>query len=780
MSKINLRVTRQLLKTKGRMLAIALIVGCGVAVYVGMGTSVATVLYTRDAIIERDHLSEYQVHFWAIANDEVPDLTAIPGVTNFEPRMIFKGTVALPNNEKLQGAIHFLPLAGQGPMNKIELVDGRYFKGPEDMQSAIIDKALATYHGYKVGDEIKITIGQADHVWKIIGICISPDHLVATANPEFMIPQKGSLGVIYLPKEKQDDLLGVHLVNNLALGLDPRVDRADFDETIRPYFKAIEVERWEPKEESFSFAFLKKDMNALALFVPAIVAVFLLVTVLVTYVIFRQIISDQRQEIGTMMALGYSKWRIIRSFLVSALLIGVVAGVVGLVMSLLITDAFNNDYSKGLGLAIVLHHWEPMLMLKGFALALGTTLASVAVPTLQITRLQPISAVRPVMDVVVRRKPGLLASLFGRTAMGRYSIRNITRNRFRFATTVLSIGASVAVALAYRTSVVSIDRTFEDYFRTDNWDIVAEYVEPQVVPGDRLGSLKGVKAVEEYAKGNVKVIGPSGSKVLQAVGLEYPSKLKSHDVVQGRLPSGQRGEVIVYRKLADEIGAKLGDTVQVKGIEDTLPLKVVGITTFSPEQVYMQLGDAQQLLKQEHKVTGALVQVSGDIDQVAADIRGQKSVGNLYEKAQIVSALKVHSKELLAVISIAIFLAILVACLVIASTVIINVLEREPDYATLRVQGFEVKKVQRGILGEVIVTGAIGALLSVPLSFLISEFLNNQMGQAFFYVKTVVEPQSVVIVVLLALAFMPIAAWPGMRRVRRINLAEAVRRKAMG
>jgi putative ABC transport system permease protein len=330
--------------------------------------------------------------------------------------------------------------------------------------------------------------------------------------------------------------------------------------------------------------------------------------------------------------------------------------------------------------------------------------------------------------------------------------------------------------------VVSIDRTFEDYFRTDGWDIVAEYVEPQVVPGERLGGLKGVKLVEEYAKGNVKIIGPSGSKVLQAVGLDYPSKLKSHDVVKGRLPSGQRGEVIVYRKLADEIGAKLGDTVKVKGVELTLPMKIVGITTFSPEQVYVEKEDAQLLLKQEHKVTGALVQIDpgANIDDVAALIRGQKSVGNLYEKAAIVSALKVHSKELLAVISIAIALAILVACLVIASTVIINVLEREPDYATLRVQGFEVKKVQRGILGEVMVTGLIGALLSVPLSFAISEFLNNQMGQAFFYVKTVVEPASVIVVVVLALAFMPIAAWPGMRRVRRINLAEAVRRKAMG
>jgi len=778
MRKIDLRMIRQLRGTRGRIAAVTLIIACGVGVHVGMGTSVATILHTRDTVVARDRLADYQVLFAPTDESRVPDLTAVPGVTGVDFRMIAPGTIELADGHRvLQAVGHFLPAAGDAQLDRIEVVEGRR---PGDGE-VLIDRALATYHGYHVGDPIEVALGGPARSYQVSGIAISPEYLVATANPEFMIPQKGSLGVVYLPDSQRQAVLGARVVDSALLSLDDGVDRGSFDEVLAPHFAGLQVSRWEARDDNFSYAFLRKDTNAIAMFVPAIVAVFLLVTLLVALVIFGQLIRSQRQEIGTMMALGVAKSRIIRSFLLAGLLIGVVAGVLGLGLSFGISYAFDHDYAKALGLSIVLPRIQPLIMLQGIGLAIAAALVAVGLPTLHIVGLKPIDAVRPPMDVVVRRRAGWLARRLARSPLARYGFRNITRNRRRFVSAVLSIAAAIAVAMAYRTSTSSIDATFADYFETDHWDLVVDYAGSQAGGGAGLGAIDGVDRVEEYAKGVVKVVGRSGYKVLPVLAMRYPSALKSHDIARGHPLGAEPGGVIIYQKLADDLGVAVGDSLDVRGPAGRRRLLVAGITTFSPEQIYTQLEDGQALLGLDHRVTGALVAARpGRIDAAAAAIRARPEVGEVHSRQQIVSALKVHSKELMVVISIAIALALLVAVLVIATTVTINVLERESDYATLRVLGFTFARVRRGILLEVLVTGALGATIAVPLSYAISRFLDSQMGKAFFPVRTVLEPWSLAIVVAAAIAFMPVAALPGLARVKRVDLAAAVRRKAMG
>lgn len=774
--------------TKGRVGAVAAIVAVGASIYVGGTAAVESVIYTRDTIIERNALADYQVRFWSIEAQELPDLEKIEGVKHAEGRLGLNATLQLPDEEQpLQGFISCVPLKRDNKLNRIDIVEGRYFESDDDMEKVIIDKALQVYHDVNVGDRLKVTVGNATHEREVIGVAISPEYLVATSNPEFLVPQKGSLGVVYMLKEKWDDVYGADTINGVALDLEPSADASTFEEKLRPAFEAIEVDRFEPREENFGYAFLAKDTNAFKKMLPPIVGVFALVTIVIAFVIFGQLIRNERQEIGTMMALGISRGRIVGAYLAGGLTIGLVAGFIGFLLSFGISYVFIDGYSKALGLLITLPHYvDPGMIQIGFVKAMGfalvTSLISVGLPTLHITQLQPMDAVRPAMDVGSAMEPGPISKAFGKTAIARFSLRNVSRNRKRFVTTVLCIAGAIGVAMAYRTTARSIDETFGEYFDTDHWDVAAEYVEPQVVTaGERLNNLEHVKRIEEYAKGNVRAIGPGGHKVLQAIGLEYPSELKKFKLAEGRLPQ-KEGEAILYRKLMGEIGVKkLGDKFTMKGIEDKREYTVVGITTFSPTQIYTTLEDARFLLKQEQKVTGALVQAEpGYAEQVAEAARKNKVVGNVYLMSAIVDALRHQTQELLAIIYISIALAILVACLVLGATVIINVLERESDYAMLRVLGFKKKVVERGLLIEVMGTGIVGVLVAIPLSLGIARFLNWQVGEAFFHVKTVVEPVALGLIALIALLFLPIASRPGAKKIRQTNLAEAVRRKVMG
>src|SRR5688500_11843075 len=96
MTKVGLRILRQMRHTKGRMFAIAMIVAAAVAIFAGFQNSVAAVIGTRELMASRHEMADYQVYFWAVGRDEVPDLSKLPGVQKVEPRLLLNGTIALP------------------------------------------------------------------------------------------------------------------------------------------------------------------------------------------------------------------------------------------------------------------------------------------------------------------------------------------------------------------------------------------------------------------------------------------------------------------------------------------------------------------------------------------------------------------------------------------------------------------------------------------------------------------------------------------------------------
>lgn len=789
MQKRHLRSLRRLQRTKGRMAAIALVIAAGVGMWGGGYFAIDTVIYTRDVLVERNRLADYQVFFWPVERDELPDLSDIDGITAAEPRLILTASIEdLPGQEgALAGRAHFPSWNGQGKLTRIEIIDGRYFEGEKDAESVIIDQALRSFHGVQIGDVIKVKIGNATYERTVIGVAVSPEYLVATANPELLLPQKGSLGIVYMPKEKEDDLLGADVVTNLQLALRPGVDLAALEDTLEKRFEAVEVDRFESQSENYGYAFLQKDTEAMRQFMPAIVFVFLLVTVVVAFVILGQLIRSERQQIGTMLALGLTRTQIVASYLGAAVLVGVVGSLLGFLLTVGIGSWFIWTYSTALGLGIVLPYWQELgVLIETFlgclAMGVGTALLSAAIPTLSLTSLAPIDAVRMPIDMPSRSRPSVLSRWLGTNAIRRFFIRNVTRNPRRFLGTVGCAAGAIAVSLAYRTTTTSIDATFNDYFATDHWNLVVEYVQPQVEQGPpRLPGIEGIVEQEEYAKGTVQVIGEKETKTLQAVGLDLPARLKTFDLDRGRVPENDAREVIIYQKLADDLGVGVGDEITVEGLSEARKYRVVGVALFFPEQIYLPKQEAQALLRQEQKVAGALVAVDpGEAARVAEEARALPTVGNVYLKSEIVGALENQSRDLLAMISVSIILSIVVAWIVLATISIVNVVEREQDYAMLRVLGFTDRDIGRGIILEIFITGAVGVLAAVPLSLVFGHFLNQRLGAAFFYIKTGIDPLSLAVIVGAALLILPFAARPSARRIQGLPLAETVRKKGMG
>lgn len=101
-------------------------------------------------------------------------------------------------------------------------------------------------------------------------------------------------------------------------------------------------------------------------------------------------VADQTREIGVKRALGASRGRIVRDVLAEAALVGLLGGVLGTIVALLASSAFNAAAVEQGGAPLFTVAWAIVGLALGFSIAVGT-LGGVY-PAWRVSRMDPVDA----------------------------------------------------------------------------------------------------------------------------------------------------------------------------------------------------------------------------------------------------------------------------------------------------------------------------------------------------------------------------------------------------
>jgi len=392
---IYLKAFRDLWRMKGRALAIALILSFGVTAYIGFYASVASLFHTRDYYYRELGAPDLDVFFQHEIRDEIPDVGGIQGVADVEHRLVARGSIQLDADRQLAGLLILHESQKQNPISRLKVIEGRMPNLDNDPDGVVVERSLARYHGYAVGDTIRAEIGKSVYEGKITGVVVSSEFLSSTANPDYFVPQKGSLGVVYADLSRIEELMGEVVVNDLIVrykaGADKAATRGRIIDRLDEALTILEIT---PKEEQFGYQYLEKDLGAFKLFVPAVIAVFALTSFLITLITFNRMILSQRKEIGTLLALGYTPGKIFSTYLIGGLVIGIVGSALGYPFSFVVRNLFGYEYGVAIGLPEVIFITPWPLVVKGMMMGVAIALAASAWPALKVVRMTPQEAIR--------------------------------------------------------------------------------------------------------------------------------------------------------------------------------------------------------------------------------------------------------------------------------------------------------------------------------------------------------------------------------------------------
>ncbi len=326
-----------------------------------------------------------------------------------------------------------------------------------------------------------------------------------------------------------------------------------------------------------------------------------------------------------------------------------------------------------------------------------------------------------------------------------------TRRRDNFVSTISIISmAGIALSIAALIVVLSVVNGFEREFRER---LLTATAHVQVSdPGGPLGGWRevariclatdGVTAVEPYVDAQVMLSTGALARGALLRGIDPQLDRKVVDLAahlrQGQLDDLQAGSwhVILGRDLAAALGARVGDRLELVspapaaagGLAPRLhEIEVVGIVHIGLYQydsvvALMHLADVAAVQSYGDKVSGLRLRLADPMQatilarqlharlpeqQVSPWTRGQ---GNLFQAVRT-------SKTLLAVI---LSLIVGVAAFNIVATLVMAVVDKEPDIAILRTLGATRSAVQRIFMVQGFAIGLIGTVLGVMLGLVLA------------------------------------------------------------
>jgi putative ABC transport system permease protein len=274
--------------------------------------------------------------------------------------------------------------------------------------------------------------------------------------------------------------------------------------------------------------------------------------------------------------------------------------------------------------------------------------------------------------------------------------------------------------------------------------------------------MTGVKvqigvAPEKLEKMNLELIGYDTK-----TGIAGPLK-----IVEGKDTPG-KDEVIIDEALGSRYGVKLNDVISAGGQDWT----VVGISSggdfVSAQTMFVSLDQAQKALGMDNQSTFIGLRVSDGTDpqRFADEIATLQPGAIAFTRAQFAAQTRdVVLGDVLPILMIVLVLAFIVGLAVSGLTIYTATIEKAREYGIIKAVGFSNRYLYRLVFEQAIVTGALGFLIGIGLTFLFGPLASKQVPQFV----TLIRPQDLGIVfgatVIMSLA----AGYVPVRRLAAID-----------
>ncbi len=467
--------------------------------------------------------------------------------------------------------------------------------------------------------------------------------------------------------------------------------------------------------------------------------VFYIIAILISLTSMTRMVEEERIEIGTLKALGYTNAKIMFKYILYAVLASVIGGAIGMYIGFkVLPNIIWMMYSLLYYLPSFEAKFRFIYGLIGIVIAFICIGGATFIVSHKELKNMPSVLMRPKAPkngkrVILER----IAFLWRRLKFSqKVTIRNLFRYKKRVTMTIIGIAGCTALVLAgfgLRDSIVDI--VHNQYEEINQYDISVT-INTNEDNSKLMDYLKKDDRVKENVETNMQTGKLKFNGEKKDIKLTIPEEKEAFYKVINLIDKKTKEKVelsddgiIVTDKLAGLIDANVGDIVTIIDNNDIeYSLKIDGIVeNYVDHYVYLSKDLYEKEMNQTYETNMLLIN-TGDIseeekEELTSNIVYYKEVSAINLVSNLITIVEDMLSSLDYVVIVLIVSAALLAFVVLYNLANVNISERKREIATLKVLGFYDNEVDNYINKESIILTIIGIGLGLIAGYFLTSFL---------------------------------------------------------
>lgn len=474
------------------------------------------------------------------------------------------------------------------------------------------------------------------------------------------------------------------------------------------------------------------------MYVLTVIAV--LCSIFFIYNTMNTIISEQRKEVAMMKAIGATKLQILRSFLTTSMIMGVIGSVIGTLLGSVLTYILLIYFGGLLGFDAVfsLHIQTAALSLSGGILIVVLSSLPAVMKTLSVRTRE---GLEDAGLSSAHRKGVIDRILIGSQFLPRplqLGIRNSSRKKGRSIATILQVSLAVGIFLGLVSFGLSVSEELESTINNVEYDIVVTAgngndVLPQMISGN-ITNTQGVDLAEPYLETMFTINGME----IHVLGYQPDTEVKLHErtLEKGYWLSDVDGkEAVIGKQLAGYLSISVGDMIEVMTARGPTAIEIIGIDSdfyYMGMILYMPLRTVQLLSNRNNTVSGFHV-ISENVGRASVDRISLTIEEELEEsgfkvetdkKYRIVEGAVDRNRSIINMMTATSLIIVLISLVGLTSNLTMNILERTREIGVMRCIGSVSSRIRIIFSTEVLALSLAGWILGIPMGYLIARTLS--------------------------------------------------------
>ena len=759
---------RDILKNKAQFLTILIMVTIGVMVYAGIEAYMDGMTDTADRFYSENNLQDINVLGKGFTKDDLENVKKIDHVKDTERKLELVMT-----DSKDEDISYLVSIIESNEISEFYISEGIKFDPNE--KGIWIDYFFAQENDIKLGDKISFKYDGYEFNEKVLGIIYVPDHIYDVKDSSQLMPNHKTYGIVYMSVNETKDFVKKIVKEEIEKNLGTEVTEKMFDK-IKPDFNfldyvpfnyiMVDVDNKNNTkvvkdmidtnidnsvatvliENTASYTMYQGEIDEGAAYVGIFSGLFLFIALLSVITTMSRVIKNQKLQIGTLKTLGFSKFKITMHYISYGFWVSLAGAILGILLGrYFLGSVFLNIETSFFEIPNGRVYIDYKTYIVAILVVLVISIITFATCYNELKK-KPADSLKNELPKVKKGSLNITTKgIFKKfNFASKWNLRDILRNKFRTITGIIGIVGCctlIVCALGMLNSMnYFIKLQFEDLYKF-NYKLTLK----ENITDEELDELKS-KYDDATSENLVVEIKTSNNEKEASTIFVNDSKnyVRFINDKYKYINLDSKDGIYVTYKFAEKYKIELGDKVKwhIYGDKTYYESKVVGF--YKDPQVQGMTADRKYIESLGIKYTPDSLYTNKDLKENKT-IKNVTVVQNKSELKDAISSMLSMMKQMIIII---IVFAVLLGIVIIYNMTILSFGEKEYQFATLKVLGFDSKKLKKifSLQNSWICIASI--IIGLPVGYNLTSYLFKACLDENYDFRVHIEPWTFILAAL--------------------------------